>query len=187
MTPLLFLSALLASASAPASAAPSEAVARDAANNEVILSEYPARARAAGEQGTVAFTVALDRDGYATSCQVTQSSGFRRLDEETCDLIMDRAKFKGVRGPDGRKTNVVTQGVINWRLPKGEAAAASPVRIASAAAKPEKKICRRRVKTGSLANYERLCATASEWSRMSQRTQQEWGALQGTFGSTNGK
>jgi hypothetical protein len=34
---------------------------------------------------------------------------------------------------------------------------------------------------------ERLCATASEWSRMSQRTQQEWGALQGTFGSTSGQ
>ncbi len=188
MTPLLFVSALLAGAATPATAAPSpEAAARNAANNEVILSEYPPRARAAGEQGSVGFKVALDREGYATSCEVVESSGYKRLDEETCGLILDRAMFKGVRGPDGRRTNVVTTGVVHWRLPKGEATAAAPapaIRIA-AAPKAEKKICRRRVRTGSLADYERLCATAAEWSRMSQRTQQEWGALQGTHGSTN--
>ncbi len=186
MASWIIFSALLAAAAAPAPAAPSsEAVARDSANTEVILSQYPERARAAGEQGSVLFKVALDREGYATSCVVTQSSGFERLDRETCDLILDRAIFMGVRGPDGRKTDVVTEGVVNWRLPKGEAAAATPVRIA-AAAKPEKKICRRRVKTGSLVDSERLCATATEWSLMSQRTQQEWGALQGAFGHTRG-
>ncbi|HEX8512723.1 MAG TPA: energy transducer TonB [Allosphingosinicella sp.] len=187
MTPWIFVSALLAGTAAPAAPAPSpETVARDAANNEVVLSQYPERARAAGEQGSVVFKVALDREGYATSCQVTQSSGYKKLDEETCDLILNRATFKGVRGADGRKTNVVTEGVVNWRLPKGEATAAapSPIRIA-AAPKAEKKICRRRVKTGSLADYERLCATATEWSRMSQRTQQEWGALQGAHGHTS--
>lgn len=186
MASLIILSALLAAAAAPAAAAPSpEAVARDAANNEVILSQYPERARAAGEQGSVGFKVALDREGYATSCEVTQSSGYKRLDQETCDLILNRATFKGMRGTDGRKTNLVTTGVINWRLPNAAPIVASPLRIA-AAPKPEKKICRRKVKTGSLADYERHCATAAEWSRMSQQTQQEWGALQGSFGSTRG-
>jgi periplasmic protein TonB len=185
MASLIFLSALLAGAAAPAPATPSpEAVARDAANNEVILSEYPPRARAAGEQGSVGFKVALDREGYATSCEVVQSSGYKRLDQETCDLILNRAVFKGVRGTSGRKTNVVTTGVVNWRLP-GAAATRAPVRTASAA-KSEKKICKRKVKTGSLADYERLCATAAEWARMSENTQREWGALQGTHGSTRG-
>jgi hypothetical protein len=186
---MILLSALLAAAASPAAAARSpEAVARDAANNEVILGQYPERARRAGEQGSVVFKVALDREGHATSCVVTQSSGFKRLDEETCDMILDRGLFKGVRGPDGRRTNVVTDGVVNWRLPKGSATAAapSPVRIA-AAPKTEKKICRRRVKTGSLVDSERLCATAHEWSLMSQRTQQEWGVIQGAFGHTNGQ
>lgn len=185
----ILLTALLAGASTPPAAPSPEKAARDAANAEVILSEYPPRARAAGEQGSVFFKVALDREGYATSCEVTQSSGYKRLDQETCDLILNRATFKGVRGPDGRRTNVVTEGVVNWRLPKGEtpAAAAPGLRIAAAtSAKPEKKICRRRVKTGSLADYERLCATAAEWERMSQQTQREWGALQGTHGSTRG-
>ncbi|HYW17431.1 MAG TPA: energy transducer TonB [Allosphingosinicella sp.] len=185
MAASILLSAILAILAAPASVAPSpSAAARDSANNEVILGQYPERARRAGEQGSVVFKVALDREGYATSCNVTQSSGFKRLDEETCDLILDRGIFKGVRGPDGRRTNVVTEGVVNWRLPKGTATTRAPVRVA-AAVKTEKKICRRRVKTGSLVDSERLCATASEWSRMSQRTQQEWGALQGAFGHTN--
>ncbi|HEX8448166.1 MAG TPA: energy transducer TonB [Allosphingosinicella sp.] len=182
MAPMIFLSALLAGAATPAP----EAVARDAANEEVILSQYPERARAAGEQGSVGFKVALDREGYATSCEVTKSSGYKRLDQETCDLILNRATFKGVRGSDGRKTNMVTTGVVNWRLPGAAPIVASPIKIA-ATPPPEKKICRRKVKTGSLADYERHCATAAEWSRMSQQTQREWGALQGTHGSTNGK
>lgn len=188
MTLSIFAAALLAGASTPPAAPSADKAARDAANAEVILSEYPPRARAAGEQGSVIFKVALDRDGYATSCEVTQSSGYKRLDQETCDLILNRATFKGIRGPDGRRSNVVTEGIVNWRLPNGEAAAAPGLRIATAAApsKPEKKICRRRVKTGSLADYERLCATAAEWERMSQNTQREWGALQGTHGSTRG-
>ena len=187
MTSLALLIAALVGTAAPADAGPSkDAAARDAANWNVLLSQYPARARAAGEQGSVGFNVALDREGYATSCVVTQSSGFKRLDEETCELILDRGIFKGVRGPEGRKMNVVTEGVVNWRLPEGQTTAAAPMKLA-AATKPEKKVCRRRVKTGSLVDTERLCATASEWSRMSQRTQQEWGALQGTFGSTSGQ
>ncbi|HYI41788.1 MAG TPA: energy transducer TonB [Allosphingosinicella sp.] len=185
MASSIILAALLAAA-APAAAAPSpEAAARDAANKEVILGQYPERARRAGEQGSVVFKVALDREGYATSCEVTQSSGYKRLDQETCDLILDRAVFKGVRGADGRKTNVVTEGVVKWRLPKGEVTGPAPVRMA-AAPKSEKKICRRKVKTGSLADYERHCATAAEWARMTDQTQREWGALQGTLGSTRG-
>ena len=50
----------------------------------------------------------------------------------------------------------------------------------------DKKICRRKIKTGSLADYERHCATAAEWARMTDQTQREWGALQGTLGSTRG-
>lgn len=184
MARLVLLSALLIGAAAPALAGTStDTATRDARNGEVVFSQYPARALAAGEQGSVGFNVRLDRDGYATACEVTHSSGYKRLDAETCELILNRAEFKGVRGPDGRKTNTAAQGVVNWRLPSG-AAAATPVRIA--AAKPEKKICRRRVKTGSLANYERLCATQADWDRMAQRTKEEWGAVQGAFGSTRG-
>lgn len=184
MARTVFLSALLVGAATSALAGTSTDKDRDARNGEIVFSRYPARALAAGEQGSVGSNVALDRDGYATACEVTHSSGYSRLDAETCELILSRAEFKGIRGPDGRKTNIVAQGVVNWRLPGGASAATAPVRIA--AAKPEKKICRRRIKTGSLADYERLCATQADWDRMAQRTKEEWGAIQGSFGSTRG-
>lgn len=180
MARTLFLSALLIAAATPAFAAPSEEkAARDASNFDVILSQYPARARAAGEQGAVGFKVTLDRDGYATGCEITHTSGHPKLDQETCDLILSRAVFRGARQAGGS----VHQGLVNWRL---DAASKAPLVAVAASAKavPEKKICRRRLKTGSLADYERLCATKADWARMSQRTQEEWGALQGTLGST---
>jgi protein TonB len=184
MARLVLLSALLVGAAASAGTS-TDTAARDARNGEVVFSQYPARALAAGEQGSVGFNVTLDRDGYATACEVTHSSGYSQLDAETCQLILTRAEFKGIRGPDGRRTNTVAEGVVNWRLPSGAAVAATaPPRIA--AAKPERKICRRRIKTGSLADYERLCATQADWDRMAQRTKEEWGAIQGSFGSTRG-
>lgn len=185
MTRTVLLSALLIGAATSALAGTStDTATREVRNGEVVFSQYPARALAAGEQGSVGFNVTLDRDGYATACEVTHSSGYSRLDSETCQLILSRAEFQGIRGPDGRKTNTVAQGVVNWRLPSGAATATSAARMA--AAKPEKKICRRRVKTGSLADYERLCATQADWDRMAQRTKEEWGAVQGAFGSTRG-
>lgn len=187
MTRLVFLSALLIGAAAPALAGTSDKAARDSVNSDVLLSEYPARALAAGEQGSVGFKVTLDRDGYASACEVTHSSGHKRLDQETCDLILSRATFKGIKDGNGRKVSSVHEGVINWRLPGSSAAPSKNWAAAGAGvAKPEKKVCRRRVKTGSLADYERLCATQADWDRMSQRTKEEWGAIQGTFGSTRG-
>jgi TonB family protein len=187
MTRTLLLSALLIGAAAPALAGSSDKAARDAVNGDVVLSQYPPRALAAGEQGSVGFKVTLDRDGYASACEVTHSSGHKLLDQETCDLILSRAAFKGIKEGSGRKVASVHEGVINWRLP-GSAAAVSPTWSTAGArtAKPEKKICRRRVKTGSLADYERLCATQADWDRMADRTRQEWGAVQGVAGSTKG-
>ncbi|HEX8240080.1 MAG TPA: energy transducer TonB [Allosphingosinicella sp.] len=187
MARLIFLSALLIGAAAPALAGSSDKAARDAVNGEVLLSQYPPRALAAGEQGSVGFKVTLDRDGYASACEVTHSSGHKSLDQETCELILSRAAFKGIKDGGGRKVSSVHEGVVNWRLP-GSTAAPSPTWASAGLGKPkpEKKICRRRVKTGSLANYERLCATQADWDRMAQRTKEEWGAVQGAFGSTRG-
>ena len=88
---------------------PSDKEARNAVNGDVLLSEYPPRALAAGEQGLVGFKVTLDRDGYATGCEVTHSSGHKMLDQETCELILNRATFKGIKDGDGRKVSSVTK------------------------------------------------------------------------------
>src|SRR3954470_1952580 len=131
MAAMLFLSGLLLALGTPALPAPTaEAARRDTQNFDVILSQYPARARAAGEQGPVGFRVTLDRDGYATACEVIQSSGYPRLDNETCQLILNHATFRAV-GDAKRKPRAVYDGVVNWRL--SAATATPPVTTASSA------------------------------------------------------
>ena len=120
-----------------------------------MLANYPPRARAAGEQGRVFFTISLDRDGRLRSCEVTRSSGFPRLDAETCELMVAHGVFKTVKDENGRLVRKpVHEGAINWVLPKDEVAGKAPVaqKLASVA-KPERLICRRISKTGSLATH----------------------------------
>jgi TonB family protein len=184
MTGMTFLSALLLGAAAPASTgAPDEAALRNARNWDVMLSQYPPRARRAGEQGPVGFRVTLDHEGYASACEVTRSSGYPRLDNETCRLIMTRGAFKGISDSNGRKVNAVYEGVVNWRLPEGTRAAAPPVRTASADT-PERIICRRQPKAGSLNEFERTCMTRADWRRFTDAQREFWQELQGSKGST---
>lgn len=51
---------------------------------------------------------------------------------------------------------------------------------------PNQVICRRDAEVGSLVRRQRTCMTRAEWQRLSDRTRQEWGELQGTRGSTSG-
>lgn len=48
----------------------------------------------------------------------------------------------------------------------------------------ERQICRRQVRIGTLAGYERVCHSASEWQALARGTRESWQQLQGTFGST---
>jgi protein TonB len=191
MAGIFFLTALLAgTASTPAPPAMDEATARNAQNWEVLFSQYPPRAMAAGQEGQVGFRVKLDRDGWATECQVTKTSGFGLLDDETCRLIVNRATFKGLRDANGRRAATVTEGVVDWKLNRpANAPAPAPASFRVVDAPPpasEKRICRRYLKTGTLARYERYCLTEKEWVRLRQQNQTEWGDLQGTKGSTHG-
>ncbi|HYJ81544.1 MAG TPA: energy transducer TonB [Allosphingosinicella sp.] len=195
MARILLFAALLVGAASPALAdSPSGAKARNAQSWDVLFSEYPPRALAAGQQGMVGYKVKLDREGYATECEVTKPSGHAVLDEETCRLILNRATFKGVRDSGGRRVATVTEGTVNWVLPSqaasytGQPAAApSGIRIVDAPAPAsEKKICKRSLKTGTLATYERICLSKADWARHADRQRDEWGELQGSKGSSRG-
>lgn len=196
MARMLFFAALLVGEAAPASAAtPAAEKARNAESWDILFSEYPKRALAAGQQGLVGYKVKLDREGYATECEVTRPSGHAILDQETCRLILNRATFKGVRDSSGRRVATVTEGTVNWVLPSNAAtyagkpaAGLTGLRIVDAPAPgAEKKICKRHLKTGTLATYERTCMTQAQWTQHRNRQRDEWGELQGVKGSTSGK
>jgi TonB family protein len=186
MAVFVILAGLILGSAAPAAADTSTGSSqRDAQNWEALFSQYPAASLAAGEQGLVGFKVSLDRDGYASGCEVTHSSGHARLDNETCRLILNRAEFKGIKDANGRRVSSMHEGVVNWKLPTTDRnlTMRAPVALAKANA-PEKVVCRRRLKTGSLADFERVCATPTDWRRLGERTREEWGELQGSKGST---
>lgn len=152
-------------------------------NGEFIFRQYPPRARGAGEQGTVRFRAEVDTKGNVMSCQVIGSSGYRRLDDETCEMIVDHATFKPTLDSEGKAREAIHDGLVNWRLP-GAAAASAP-KLAAADA-PDKIICKRIPKTGSLVTHSRLCMTAREWEHKADQFQDDWGSLQGRYGSTRG-
>ena len=156
--------------------------AREAANWDIFQKLYPARAIAAREEGAVGFTVTLHYNGEVTRRQVTHSSGHPLLDNETCQLITFQAQFK----PDTTLTASQTrsrEGLIAWKLPATMTALAAPKPIAVASA-PERIVCKKTLKAGTLAGFERTCMTPTEWAKQSDEQKQPWEDLQGKKGSS---
>ncbi len=153
-------------------------------NWDVFQKLYPRRAIAAHEEGTVGFLVTLDSQGSVTACQVTHSSGHPLLDEETCKIITMNAQFKPDPGLSPSQVRT-SEGVITWKLPASTTVLAPPTPVAAADA-PEKVICKKTVRTGTLAGFERTCMTQRQWDKQSDETKQVWDELQGRKGSTKG-
>ncbi len=149
-------------------------------NGEFIFSQYPPRALAAGEQGSVRFRAEVDAKGNVMTCSVTEGSGHERLDRETCDMIVDHASFKPTLDTDGIARDAIHEGVVNWRIP-GVAPGATKL----AGKSPDEVVCKRQTKTGSLVSHSRLCLTRREWSQYAQKNQDEFGEIQGKYGSTH--
>ena len=162
---MLTILALVPSIAFAASALSSEVdppTVKQSRNGEFMTKYYPPKARARGEQGKVAFQITVNKDGFMTSCVVTQTSGFENLDKETCDFLTKYANVKPTFDQNGHPLAVAHDGFINWRLPPGSKRAA-PVELA-AALDPDKMICRRFVKTGSKVGYVKQCMTRQEWA-----------------------
>jgi len=150
----------------------------------VFLKLYPQRAPKAHEEGAVGFLVTLNNKGDVTNCQVTQSSGHPILDEETCKLITLNAVFK----PDPNLSPSQTKtspGVITWKLPDSTTQLAAPQAVSSNGA-PEKIVCKKTAKAGTLSGFERTCMTPTEWAKQSDDMKQLYEEIQGKKGSTSG-
>jgi TonB family protein len=162
-----------------------QAGSQSASNNwDSFMKYYPPRALAAHEEGAVGFTVTLDSKGEVTGCQVTHTSGHPLLDAETCQLITLHAQFKPDAGLSSSQART-SEGVIAWKLPASATALAAPKAIAKGDA-PEKVVCKKTLRTGSLASFERTCMTPTEWAKQSDQQKADWEDIQGKKGSTSG-
>ena len=79
--------------------------------------DYPAGAARRGEQGTVGFEVDVDSAGHVGACRVTASSGSAELDEATCRIMRDRARFTPALDRRGRPIPDHAKQRIHWVLP----------------------------------------------------------------------
>ena len=174
----------LLSAAPALTPAPDPQAAQNAINWDIFQKLYPRRAIEAREQGAVGFTVTLDNKGEVVGCKVTHSSGHPLLDEETCKLITMNAVFKPdpALGPSQTKSH---EGMIAWKLPQWATTLAPPTPIAPELA-PEKMVCKKTLRTGTLASFERTCMTPTEWAKQSQDMKQPYEDMQGKKGSTSG-
>jgi TonB family protein len=161
---------------------------RDREMSEIVFKNYPPRALAKGEQGAVFFVVDLDKDAHATSCEVTHGSGHPLLDEETCYLIVQHAVFKSARDANGHLVKQRAEGVVNWTIPGHEPVPINPI-LLTGRDKPEKQVCKKRLRIGTLSDFERTCMTPTEWAKQTDEEKRVWKDMQGRTGigsCTNG-
>lgn len=79
--------------------------------------DYPKGAIRNEEQGTVAIRLEISATGEIVSCSVTESSGSKLLDEATCRIMSERARFVPARDAKGRAVADSFNSRIVWRLP----------------------------------------------------------------------
>jgi TonB family protein len=177
--------ALGLAAASPAFAQASDPKAEQNKTNwDIFQKLYPPRALAAHEEGAVGFKVTIDKKGLVTDCQVTQSSGHPLLDQETCTIITLHAEFQPEEGISGSQVRT-REGMIAWKLPSSTTQLAKPTQVAEGSA-PEKVICKKSIRTGTVGAVERTCMTQREWQKQSDEERDMWGDVQGKKGATHG-
>lgn len=79
--------------------------------------DYPKALREAHVSGTTVTEIAVSPAGRASSCRVIQTSGSRELDAATCQLIMQRFKFKPARNAAGQAISGAIEYEQEWDAP----------------------------------------------------------------------
>jgi len=181
---LIGLAGLFAATSAAVCQTPDDQAKRDAINWQIFQKLYPPRALLAHEEGAVGFLVTLDSRGDVSKCEVTHSSGHPLLDEETCKVITQNAQFNPDPGiaPSQTRTH---EGVITWKLPDSVTVLPPPQPIVVISQGPEKTVCKKNLKMGTLSSYERICMTPTEWAKQSDDMKQVYDDMQGRKGSSS--
>lgn len=76
---------------------------------------YPTISQRLGEQGTVEMMVTINTTGDVTACEVTKTSGSKRLDDAGCDHVKSRWKWEPPT-QNGQATEARTAVRVVWNL-----------------------------------------------------------------------
>jgi protein TonB len=111
-----------ASANAISGSQQQGAPAKDLKTSNRVDPTYPPSSRRAGEQGTVRLKVLVDTNGRPSNVEVSQSSGFTRLDEAAIAAVK---KWRFEAATDGsNKIQAYTQVAVTFKLTEAEQKAA---------------------------------------------------------------
>lgn len=81
--------------------------------------DYPPASVRAREEGTVRFVVGVGPDGKATGCSVSRSSGFKRLDDATCPIMLRKGIYFAATGGTGGGEVTMLEQELKWSLRPG--------------------------------------------------------------------
>jgi TonB family protein len=83
--------------------------------------DYPADSLRNGEEGNVRIALEVDTEGKPTRCTVVQSSGHPALDQRTCQVGMERARFRPAHDQQGKPVDSVWRSPpVRWQAPKAD-------------------------------------------------------------------
>ncbi|WP_366943575.1 energy transducer TonB [Parasphingopyxis sp.] len=83
----------------------------------VTNADYPSASIRNEEQGTASFRLTVGTNGRVTNCQITSSTGYSRLDNETCRQLQRRARFRPALDDAGNPTTGTYSSSIRWEIP----------------------------------------------------------------------
>jgi TonB family protein len=110
---LLTVLAQVALAQNPLAATHTEAIPRPVFHAD----DYPFAARRHGWQGTVIADLTINVRGTVDKCDVVKSSGYKLLDDSTCDLLVKRAQFHPARDKGGNAVaDIFRTPEIRWAV-----------------------------------------------------------------------
>ena len=155
-------------------------------NRFVVGRSYPAESAQRGEEGDVTFRIRTNRRGQVDGCQVIRSSGFRRLDEATCDMILRGATATPLRNADGQAVAGNRDALVEWRLPERYALAHNPVFDTRRGAPGSAYNCHRQMRKNSLMIEQKICVSDDNWARQVAYAQAEAHSMQMPAGSPGG-
>ena len=85
--------------------------------NWITDADYPRRAIVDEAEGSVAYRLVVGTSGRVVSCELTRPSGNGALDDATCRLLSNRARFEAATDESGTKVLGTYTGIVTWQLP----------------------------------------------------------------------
>lgn len=83
----------------------------------ISASDFPFEALKNEVGGKVEYEVSIDASGNPVDCRIQTTSGHAVLDQATCGLIIQRARFEPARSANGVAIPGTYKGKITWQRP----------------------------------------------------------------------